>query len=41
MVQEAFASTTLAEVLTEENRCPTLQRQLTAFTLIDPELRSR
>lgn len=28
MVQEAFASTTLAEILSEENPCPTLQAQL-------------
>jgi Rrf2 family protein len=44
MVEAAFASTTLAEVLTEENRCPTLQRQLAALTgseLIDPALRPR
>jgi Rrf2 family protein len=41
MVEEAFASTTLAEVLSEENRCPTLQRQLATFTLVDPVLRLR
>jgi Rrf2 family nitric oxide-sensitive transcriptional repressor len=41
MVEKAFAATTLAEVLTEENRCPTLQRQLAAFALVDPEPRSR
>lgn len=41
MVETAFASTTLAEVLTEENHCPTLQRQLAAFVLTDPEVRSR
>ena len=29
MVQDAFANTTLAEVLSEENPCPTLQQQLT------------
>ncbi|MFN2370143.1 MAG: Rrf2 family transcriptional regulator [Candidatus Krumholzibacteriia bacterium] len=28
MVQEAFASTTLAELLSENNPCPTLQSQL-------------
>jgi Rrf2 family nitric oxide-sensitive transcriptional repressor len=28
MVQEAFQSTTLAEILSEENPCPTLQAQL-------------
>lgn len=28
MVQEAFANTSLAEILSEENPCPTLQRQL-------------
>ncbi len=27
-VQEAFAGTTLAELLSEENKCPTLQQQL-------------
>ena len=29
MVQEAFAKTTLDEILSEENPCPTLQEQLT------------
>ncbi len=33
MVQEAFASTTLDEVLSEENRCPTLQQQLAKMEL--------
>ncbi len=28
MVQNAFENTTLAEVLSDENRCPTLQEQL-------------
>jgi Rrf2 family transcriptional regulator, nitric oxide-sensitive transcriptional repressor len=28
MVEEAFAKTTLAEILSEENPCPTLQQQL-------------
>ncbi len=28
MVEEAFSSTTLAEILSEENPCPTLQNQL-------------
>jgi len=28
MVEEAFASTTLAEIISEENPCPTLQAQL-------------
>lgn len=41
MVEQAFASTTLAEVLSDENRCPTLQRQLTALAVIDPDLRPR
>lgn len=29
MVEEAFSSTSLAEVLSENNPCPTLQKQLT------------
>ena len=28
MVQEAFEGTTLAEILSDENPCPTLQTQL-------------
>jgi len=28
MVEQAFAGTTLAEILSEENPCPTLQKQL-------------
>lgn len=30
-VQEAFASTTLAEILSEENACPTMQKQLSSL----------
>ncbi|MFH2051926.1 MAG: Rrf2 family transcriptional regulator [bacterium] len=30
-VEHAFGSTTLAEVITEENPCPTLQKQLAAL----------
>jgi len=30
-VQEAFAGTTLAEILSEENRCPTMQKQLSSL----------
>lgn len=41
MVEHAFASTTLAEVLSEENHCPTLQRQLATLELISPDLRPR
>lgn len=41
MVEHAFASTTMAEVLTEENHCPTLQRQLASLELISPDLRPR
>jgi Rrf2 family transcriptional regulator, nitric oxide-sensitive transcriptional repressor len=41
MVEHAFATTTLAEVLSDENRCPTLQRQLAAFTVISPDLTQR
>jgi len=33
MVQDAFARTTLAEVISEENRCPTLQDQLARLEL--------
>lgn len=41
MVEQAFASTTLAEVISDENRCPTLQRQLGTISLVDPDLRPR
>jgi len=41
MVEHAFAATTLAEVLSDENRCPTLQRQLSAIALIGPDQRPR
>lgn len=41
MVEQAFAATTLAEVISDENRCPTLQRQLATISLVDPELRPR
>ncbi len=30
-VQEAFAGTTLAEILSEENACPTMQKQLSSL----------
>lgn len=30
-VEEAFANTTLAEILSEENPCPTLQKQLASL----------
>ncbi len=39
MVERVFATTTLAEVLSEENRCPTLRSQLAALTLVDPDLK--
>jgi len=35
MVQDAFATTTLAEILSEENPCPTLQDQLTLLKPLD------
>ena len=36
MVQDAFTNTTLAEILSEENPCPTLQEQLiTLDSLLD------
>ena len=41
MVENVFATTTLAEVLSEENRCPTLRRQLAALALVDPDARPR
>jgi len=38
MVQEAFASTSLAELLSEENPCPTLRQQLqTLQPMAEPE----
>ncbi len=36
-VQEAFSTTTLAEVLSEENPCPTLQKQLQILQPLNPE----
>lgn len=44
MVENAFASTTLAEVLSEKNSCPTMQRQLALFAGVevsDPDSRPR
>lgn len=36
MVQEAFEGTTLAEILSENNPCPTLQKQLAQLAPLDP-----
>jgi Rrf2 family protein len=37
MVKEAFEATTLAEILSENNPCPTLQKQLTLLNPQDPD----
>jgi Rrf2 family protein len=37
MVQEAFEGTTLAEILSEDNPCPTLQTQLAKLKPQEPE----
>jgi len=34
-VQEAFAGTTLAELLSEENKCPTMQQQLATLKPVE------
>ena len=36
MVQEAFEGTTLAEILSDNNPCPTLQKQLAQLVPLDP-----
>jgi Rrf2 family nitric oxide-sensitive transcriptional repressor len=36
MVQDAFEGTTLAEILSDENPCPTLQAQLALLQPMDP-----
>jgi Rrf2 family nitric oxide-sensitive transcriptional repressor len=36
MVQEAFEGTTLAEILSDNNPCPTLQQQLALLVPVDP-----
>lgn len=36
MVQNAFEGTTLEEILSEDNPCPTLQKQLAQLNPIDP-----
>ena len=37
MVEEAFSATTLEEILSEQNPCPTLQKQLLKLAPIVPE----
>ena len=37
MVEDAFATTTLAEILSEENPCPTLKIQLQKLLPVVPD----